>query len=107
MPNEVGQTAHHEWEVAQFLYIIHRNCLVSRDMGKTQGRIWPYIQRTISLMPYIPVVREWAEYNMLYGIFSYPTHRLEGNCDPPLTDARLICAPGPFVGPIWRTRLIP
>src|ERR1700722_19100646 len=36
MPNEVGQTAHYEWEVAQFLQPLHQTYLVSRETGNTK-----------------------------------------------------------------------
>src|SRR5450631_982657 len=39
MPNDVGQTAHHQWEVAQFLYMVCQACLIPREMARVMDKI--------------------------------------------------------------------
>jgi hypothetical protein len=84
MPNKAGQTAHHQWEVAQCLHKVHQVCLVTHEMGNTKGRIIPHMKKIAPILPYTSIGQEWAEYNMLYDIFLYPTRRLEDNCHPRL-----------------------
>jgi hypothetical protein len=85
MPNEVGQTAHHQWEVAQFLYRICQTCLIPREMGTSNGQNRPYLDKHPLFYHIFLWFWEWAKYNMLYGIFLGPTQGLEGNCQRRLT----------------------
>ena len=118
-PNALIQTAHHGWEIAQFLGITHTVCPIFKKVGKIEAEQYArYSERKMAKLyglfapeAQFPLDRPpelflWAIYKIFLIQTNWPTRR-SGPRSAGLAGARLICAARAFVGPASRTRLIP